>query len=375
MAASPQPPPEMQLSRKPRVHSRSRCLTKDELDELRNACARAALTPEFGLRRKPGPWDSADGKKITCLLCGVQLGNLGSHLINKHLELLAALDGKVGAAYKQHTFDQGWGRAPINSLNAREASRKRTAEYQERHAHKSRRAATNNVVEIPKSTEWYRDQIQNRDRDRVLRMQRLAKQQAKIPEATKETMISCRLCERDGHPGYRFNTVRGHTQTIHGIPLSKYKRMFPDAATATTRVQGKFDRAANGVRSYYEDRAEARVRELREQLRQAEAELEARSQQRGSESETVLRVDQMIPQFERLFSLVEADPKVLRRYDWSHPGFTPETIVASRDAIGSRRPREEWPKIAAISFVATRDHRDRETVKRAYNRHYSAGKQ
>ncbi len=134
--------------------------------------------------------------------------------------------------------------------------------------------------------------------------------------------------------------------------------------------------------------AESKVAQLREQLEFAglfraelQQQLEVADKEvhrhqaalQGSDAKLALAVDEEIPQFERLFSLAEvkANPRILLRNAWTHPDFSLDMISAAGGAVESRKPAEDWPKIAAISFVATRDHYVRDSVRRGYSRYHS----
>jgi hypothetical protein len=94
----------------------------------------------------------------------------------------------------------------------------------------------------------------------------------------------------------------------------------------------------------------------------------------GNDAKITFAVDEIIPQFDRLFSLpeVQKNPRILLQNGWTHPDFSLDMITATAGAVESRTSRENWSKIAAISFIATRNRYERDTVKRSYNRYHAS---
>lgn len=181
-------------------------LTEDELAAYR---ADACYEEEHGIE-----------KVRACRICGLCRAQLGSIRKDRqdHLQTEHQL-----SAHQYHDFcqAQGWGRPATISphmLRIREERRDRNRpriQQQNRAAEERRKAKRRREPDYHKG--YY--------------AQRLKVRQSKLSEAQRAVMIPCPLCERQGHPEYRFLTLQNHVPYFHEMPWGQFRRQFPDATT------------------------------------------------------------------------------------------------------------------------------------------------
>jgi len=197
-------------------------LSEEQLEQVRDELRRKTVSRTAKEPHGRLPWDSADGRRITCLICGIQLANLRNHLIDVHF----FPSGKLHVAYADYCEDRGWGRAPVTSLHQRELGAERRQNHPEEvkaHNQKGSNRQSQRLKDDPQYA-------------RRLYAQRLARRQAELTVEQKEKMIPCPLCAREGHPEYRYWTLRGHTVGFHRVSLQVFQRDFPDAPTSALGV-------------------------------------------------------------------------------------------------------------------------------------------
>lgn len=223
MAASPQPIP----------NKARRGLSPEELKQLRRHLIKENLSHDPPSSDGRRAWDSADGRKITCLLCGRQLSNLGdrgtaapNHLLDEH--------EMTTREYSAHCQQQGWGDAPAASLNTRELRAKW------RDAHREE------IKTLNQKGRSKRNEYRKKHRDQEAAAQFARKQRKLLPKLTPEqnaAWVPCPLCERDGHPEYRFqNLYSSHVTRFHKMSWKQFKKEFPNV-----RVGTEDEKARQGV--------------------------------------------------------------------------------------------------------------------------------
>ena len=132
-------------------------------------------------------------------------------------------------------------------------------------------------------------------------------------------------------------------------------------------------RAADGTSLTWRQKAELelaekKVSDLRQQLKAAEARLEAlQNEQQSSEERVFYAVNAAIPRLEALLSVpeIKQNPRLLR--NWSHPNFGSDEIEGAYQASISRKPASRWPWIGACWFVALITKYDIRTVRKYYS--------
>jgi hypothetical protein len=228
----------------------SKCLNPRQLEKALQAASKGELIDGHQ------PWDSPDGDVVLCFLCGFQKARLASrrrsysHLLDEHIAELGNDvygNSKLAAKRYQDIIESRHGfRPPVTSLNEREdglrwaqANPDKVKEQLDRSNKRCKERRHNDPV--------YR---------RELNVQFFARRQekllARLTEAEKAAMISCKLCEREGHPEYRFRTLRQHT-SFHGWSLRMYRKEFSGASTYMPEVKrdavARFEKAQlEGIR-------------------------------------------------------------------------------------------------------------------------------
>jgi len=168
------------------------------------------------------PWDSPNGRRVICLLCGIQLANLAARGLAHYIHLLHDHNLDV-REYQEFCESKSWGRPPVVSLHARECGAKRRKDKPEEVKAYNRKGSKRQQNRLREDRQY---------RKKIL-AQRLARKQTKLKtkltEAEWAALIPCPLCQREGHPEYRWASLMAHVPTAHEASFKTFRRTYPDA--------------------------------------------------------------------------------------------------------------------------------------------------
>ena len=172
------------------------------------------------------PWDSADGRRVTCLLCGIQLSCLGSRG-KDHENHLLVRHGMSPEAYAAYSKAQGWGEAPTTSLY----SRSQNSEH--RKAHPDQVKAHNQEAEKRRAVRRKEDDAYGRRFFDKVR----ARRQKKLTDADKSDRVQCPLMNANGEPCEAWLLqLSTHLVSVHHMPTAVFRRLYPDIPLSVPSV-------------------------------------------------------------------------------------------------------------------------------------------
>lgn len=176
------------------------------------------------------PWDSDDGHRIICLICGIQMANLAGRG-TKHRNHLEGAHFLTVPMYENYCEESGWGKPPVTSLYARNRGAHRRRDHPEEVKAHNQQSSKRQLTRLREDRRYARSYYAK------CLARRQAKLLANLTETQKADMIPCPLCQRDGHPEYRFQTLRNHVLAFHDIALKALTREFPGASTMTPKLK------------------------------------------------------------------------------------------------------------------------------------------